>query len=138
MDPVPNFPSYTHDQLEDALAHINRERYPDNYTALMREIQKRAEQGASAEPDSEENAPSFPTGFWGALAIIPTVAFAAFGLYVGGWGLLLIGLTVLSLLEGRVNFQLSPWLCFVLGLILIGIATLCLAPTLFYFTGRKK
>jgi hypothetical protein len=41
MEPPIDYSSYSAEQLQDALTHIKRELYPDNFAALTQEIERR-------------------------------------------------------------------------------------------------
>ena len=49
MDDVPNYSLYNWEQLQDAHAHINRERYPVNFAALEKEMERRRKSSLEAE-----------------------------------------------------------------------------------------
>ena len=50
MDKTPDYSKYTWDQLQDALVHINREKYPLNFVVLQTEIERRSK--ALSMPES--------------------------------------------------------------------------------------
>ncbi len=39
----PDYSSYTLEELEDARAHVNREKYPERYNQIIQEIAKKSE-----------------------------------------------------------------------------------------------
>ena len=49
MDDIPNYLAYSWEQLQDARAHINRERYPINFAALEEEMVRRRNQNLVIE-----------------------------------------------------------------------------------------
>jgi membrane protease YdiL (CAAX protease family) len=54
MDEAPDYTKYTLEQLDDAFQHINKQKYPDIFSKLLQEIEKRQSLIAEENPGQQE------------------------------------------------------------------------------------
>lgn len=72
MDQMPDYSKYTLDQLYDVHGHVDREKYPDRFQAVVGEIERRKsdpvflqqEEKAKAEQREKEKYNTFWRRFW--------------------------------------------------------------------------
>ncbi|WP_343862265.1 hypothetical protein [Aliiglaciecola litoralis] len=122
---TPNFKQYTFQELKDALAHIDREQYPDRANELMLEIASRRDR--SPEPDDvqgaeldEELHPNIFIRYWKGQVSLP-VSYWAVGIAVS----LLIVLLSLVVAKGIETATSSALLgAYILGMYVVMIVLL--------------
>ena len=128
MEPVPDYQNYSREQLLDALQHINRERYPDNFVALTRALQNWKEKPVVPEPPLSQSKKILRFLF----VVLP---LGVLGIWLGGFGLFFV--LFAFPLTGTRN-DLEPWFSIVVGLVLLLVASLCLTPAFAYFLRDDK